>query len=69
MARNVIRKSISFEPEDLEAVNEIASLVGGYSAALRYIIRRWKRLEENTADTRVVITEEGREALNDCKEA
>lgn len=64
MARNVVRRSVSFEPEDDAAVSEMAALVGGFSAALRYIIRRWKRLEDGTAETRAGITEEGRQALS-----
>jgi len=68
MAKNVIRRSISLEERDDETVLRIADLVGGFSAALRMIIRQWAEWEPIMAEQRVRITEAGKAALaeEDC---
>lgn len=67
MARSVVRKSISFEDRDIETVNRVAKLVGGFSAALRLIIRQWATQndasEAELAEQRVMITDAGKAAL------
>ena len=65
MARSVTRRSISFEEQDIRTVNRVAKMVGGFSAALRLIIRQWAALEAETAEQRVRITELGKSALRD----
>ena len=69
MARSVTRRSISFEEQDIRTVNRVAKMVGGFSAALRLIIRQWAEhqnaLEAETAEQRVRITELGKSALRD----
>jgi len=69
MARSVVRKSISFEERDVETVSRVAKLVGGFSAALRLIIRQWATqndaAEAEMAEQRVKITDEGRAALRE----
>ena len=67
MARSVVRKSISFEERDVETVNRVAKLVGGFSAALRLIIRQWAAYEQELGEQRVTITAAGKAALQgDC---
>lgn len=68
MARSVVRKSISFEDRDVETVNRVAKLVGGFSAALRLIIRQWAEHEAELAEDRVRITEAGKAALR-CEDS
>lgn len=65
MARTVKRVSISMEDRDVETVQEVANLVGGFSAALRMIIRQWAQWGPMIAEQRVTITEAGRAALRE----
>jgi hypothetical protein len=69
MTRSVVRRSISFEEQDIQTVNRVAQLVGGFSAALRLIIRQWAQYESEIADQRVSITEAGKAALAEEKES
>ena len=63
MARSVTRRSISFEEQDIQTVSRVAKMVGGFSAALRLIIRQWAAYEAELGEQRVTITAAGKAAL------
>lgn len=69
MARSVTRRSISFEEQDIQTITRVSMIVGGFSAALRLIIRQWaaqnNALETELGEQRVTITAAGKAALQE----